>query len=62
MAREKELFRDNIERLDEAFPSQELLKIVDVCKFCKMRPDTAKKVFSFKGHYISKTKLASELS
>ena len=62
MPREKELFRDNLQRLDEAFPNQELLKIVDVCKYCKMKPDTAKKHFNFNGHYISKAKLASELS
>lgn len=62
MPREKELFRDNIERLDKAFPNQEMLRRVDVCKFCGINYRTAEKMFSFKNCYISKAKLASELS
>ena len=62
MPREKPLFRDNIERLDKVFPNQELLRGVDVAKFLGIDARTARKRFSIVDGYISKTKLASELS
>lgn len=62
MPREKELFRDNLERLDMAFPGKELLSQKDVSKFCGMDERTSAKMFEFKNHYISKAKLASALS
>lgn len=62
MSREKPLFRDNLERLDKVFPDKELLRGVDVAKFLGIDPRTAKARFSFQKGYISKTKLASELS
>lgn len=69
MAREKELHRDNLERLDQFF-TKELLTVKDVSKFCGISDDLARQMFSFrvmKGHgrntyFISKVKLASELS
>ncbi len=63
MAREKEGFRDNLERLDSFFPGQELLNLKDVAKFLGIDPRSAKKFFSFsKFNYISKVLLARELS
>lgn len=66
MAREKELFRDNLERLDRLFPDHELLNVAHVSKFCGLSEERAKQMFPFKRvggrWYISKVKLASELS
>lgn len=62
MPREKELFMDNLERLDKAFPNQEMLKIVDVQRYTGMRYEVVKKFFDFNGCYISKVKLARQLS
>lgn len=62
MPREKELFRDNLERLDKAFPNQELLNKSQVAQYCKIERHTAVKMFNFQGSYISKAKLASALS
>lgn len=66
MAREKELFRDNLERLDKQFPDKELLNVANVSRFCGLSEERAKQMFAFKKvggrWYISKVKLASELS
>ena len=66
MAREKELFRDNLQRLDEKFPDRELLTLQDVRIFCGISDNTARKIFPFvkrgNRYFISKIKLASELS
>ena len=62
MPREKELFRDNLERLDAAFPGQEMLKQVEVARYCGMALNTVKKHFHFTKSRISKTVLARELS
>ena len=62
MSCEKELFRDNLERLDAAFPNKEMLTQKDVSKFTGIGEWTVPKHFSFKNHYISKTVLARELS
>ena len=60
--REKELFRDNLERLDMAFPGKELLSKKDVAMYCGMDNHTVVNRFDFTKNYISKTKLASALS
>lgn len=66
MAREKELFRDNLERLDKRFPDRELLNVSTVSKYCRLSEERTKQMFPFKKiggrWYISKVKLASELS
>ena len=62
MPREKELFRDNLERLDAAFPNKEMLSQKEVSEFTGIGQWTIPKHFSFKNHYISKVKLARELS
>ena len=62
MSREKELFRDNLERLDKAFPNKETLNISEVAQYCGMARNTAANRFNFTKSRISKVKLASELS
>lgn len=70
MAREKESYRDNLERLDKMFPGKELLSTVDVAMFTGMARTTVLKLYSFKNtrnkrnttHRISKAVLARELS
>ena len=66
MAREKELFRDNLERLDKQFPGQELLNVAAVSRYCGLSEERTKLMFEFKKvggrWYISKAKLASALS
>lgn len=65
MAREKELFRDNLERLDRQF-EKELLNVRQVSKFCGLSEERTKEMFPFikvgGRWYISKAKLASALS
>lgn len=62
MSREKEAYRDNLERLIEAFPDRELLRIKDVAQFCGVSVQYASKRFPFKDRFISKATLARELS
>ena len=64
MAREKENFRDNLERLDRAFPETEILTVKQVCAYTGFRsPNTVKKHYPFqKGGYISKVALARAMS
>lgn len=66
MAREKALYRDNLERLDNLFPNKELLTLSDVCTLCKIAEEKAKRLFPFmkdkNRYYISKPVLASKLS
>ncbi len=62
MPREKELFRDNLQRLDEHFPQRELLSIRDVAGYCQCDVRTAKKRYKIESRYIEKVKLASLMS
>lgn len=62
MAREKELYRLNLERLDKMFPEKEYLTTTDVCKFTGWERHTVKKRFKFEGYFISKVSLASQMS
>lgn len=62
MAREKELFRDNLQILNEAFPDKFLLDSTEVSKFTGLERHTVKKKFNFNGRYITKTQLARDLS
>nr|DAH29617.1 MAG TPA: excisionase [Caudoviricetes sp.] len=43
MPREKEGFRDNLERLDKAFPGKELLNQKDVVVYTGLSPHTVQK-------------------
>lgn len=60
--REKEGFRDNLERLNEVFPTHDLLSIKDVTQFTGRSRDVVKRLFTFKSGYISKVELARALS
>lgn len=62
MSREKECYRDNLERLEEAFPDKEILCISDVVRYTGKNYRTVKKRFPFKGCEISKVVLARALS
>lgn len=65
MSREKELFRDNLARLDDIFPGQEMLSVGDIKAYTGMKDvKTVKKYFDLsKGeNYISKCRFASLLS
>ena len=60
--REKEGYRDNIERIKAIFPNKELLNISEVAHFCGVDKRTTKALFPFKNNFISVATLARELS
>jgi len=62
MPREKELFRDNLERLDKFYPNKEVLNIKEVMQFTGLSRTGVVNRYPFKNRFISKVKLASELS
>ncbi|RGX53796.1 hypothetical protein DWV16_16360 [Anaerotruncus sp. AF02-27] len=66
MPLEKPTFRDNLERLDSAFPGKEILSVTDVSNYTGFTRKTARTLFNFKKFGpkvgISKTCLARELS
>ena len=62
MAREKECYRDNLERIAERFPGKELLTVQDVVDYTGLNRKTVKRLFEFKENYISLVKLARCLS
>ena len=61
--REKEAFRDNLERIIEAFPGQEIIKTKQLARWLKMDPRTVEKRFPVKpGLGISVATLARWMS
>ena len=63
MPKEKESYRDNLERLDKAFPDTEMLTATEVSGFLGLHRQTVVKWFSFNVHKrISKCTLAREMS
>ena len=63
MPREKEAYRDNLERILEAFPGQEIIKASQLAKWLHMDIRTINKVFPMKeGIGISVATLARWLS
>lgn len=62
MPLEKPAYRDNLERIKEAFPTKELLRVCEVSKFLGIDVKTTKKYFEFRNGYISAAKLAREMS
>lgn len=62
MPREKENYRQNLERVKNMFPEKEVLTKSDVVKFSSLTYKTVVKMFPFKGNYISVASLASCLS
>ena len=63
MPRENEAYRDNLERIKDRFPNQELLSIKNVRDFTGIKNFyTVKKIFPFQHSYISAATLARCLS
>lgn len=62
MPREKESYRDNLERLCQAFPNKEMLTVKDASNFLGVDMRTTKKLLVFKNNYISKASLARAIS
>lgn len=65
MPREKELFRDNLARLDAVFPEKEILFIADLKKYFGVKdPRTVRRLLKMPKNEKSLTKcqLASRLS
>ena len=65
MPREKELFRDNLARIDAAFPEKEILFITDLKKYFGVKdPRTVRRLLKMPRNEKSLTKcqLASRLS
>lgn len=63
MPREKECFRDNLERIDRAFPGKEMLSVADAMSFLGMCRNTVRKYYvTGKIPYISKADLARAIS
>ena len=64
MPREKECYRQHLERLDEKFPNRELLTQLEVAKYTGLCRQTVKKRYPFDKNTkrISKVVLARELS
>lgn len=65
MPREKELFRDNLVRLDEAFPGKEILTIADLKQYLGfMDSRTVKRFLKMQKNekMLSKCVVASRLS
>ena len=65
MAREKECFRDNLERLDAKYPGKELLSLAEAARYLGVHRETAAKLLSDKMlpcSKISKVALARVLS
>jgi hypothetical protein len=63
MPREKESYRDNLERIKEMYPDKEMLSLQEVAAFIGINWRTAKKMFSFNTfNYISVAVLAREMS
>ena len=62
MSREKEAFRDNLERLNEVF-DHELLTVAEVSKFTGASRNTVSRWFRFNEttHRISKADLARQM-
>lgn len=60
--REKADFRDNLVRLDEKFPGRELLRISEVAEFMGVDRRTVQRRYTFDRCYITKTRLAKEMS
>ncbi len=62
MAREKELFRPYIERIDKVFPNKEILSQKECAAFAGCCTITAKKRFGVGRNGIAKLDLAKKLA
>jgi len=62
MSREKEGFRDNLERLDAFFPGKEMLTVKDVARFEGCCRQTASRRYRYNAHkLISKADYARQI-
>lgn len=62
MSREKESYRDNLERVDAAF-DHEWLTATEVARWLGVKPDTVRQHLTFgQGRRISKADLARQIS
>lgn len=61
MGIEKAGYRDNLERIAEAFPDKEMLKKGDVMRLTGMSYYVINRHFKFKNGYISKSELARQM-
>ena len=62
MAREKEGYRDNLERIKSYFPDKEMLTNKDVQNFTGMCYRSVRKRFAFTKGYVSTADLARQMS
>lgn len=62
MPREKETYRDNLERIIERYPGKEMLNVGEVVAYTGLNRSTVKKLFQFNHNYISIVNLARQLS
>lgn len=62
MPREKENFRDQLERLDKAFPEKEILSRKEVSQFTGIYYGSVPKYFILKKGKITKVELARQMS
>lgn len=62
MSREKENFRDQLERIDKAFPNKEILSRKDVSKFTGICYSKVGYHFTLSKGKITKVQLAREMS
>lgn len=58
MPREKQGYRDTLERLDTAFPGRELLTRGEIAAFLGMHPRTVKRKYDFPPGKVPKTTVA----
>lgn len=62
MPREKEAFRDQLQRLTEAFPGQEVLNAKEIAQYLHKDVRTVRQIFSFKKRLgISVVQMAREM-
>lgn len=63
MPREKEAYRDNLERILAAYPGREVLTLQEVSRYLKKDPRSVKRIFPFKpGLGISVATMARYMS
>ena len=63
MPREKESYRDNLERIKDMYPDKEMLSLKEASEFIGLNYRTVKKMFSFnRFNKISVATLAREMS
>ena len=63
MSRESEYYRDNLARVQEAFPDKEVLTVTDIAKWWGVKGVTVSKHLQlYKGEYITKATLARKMA